>query len=58
MEISNTLKYINLSGVVIGLVVLSGPMNLCTCVSEMHGDGEGADSYTTSDTLGYINLDG
>ncbi len=61
MDLSNTLKYINLAGVVIGLVALSGPIHLRACVSEKeekHGDGEGAGSYTPSDTLGYINLDG
>ena len=58
MELSNTLKYINLAGVSIGLVVLRGPMHLCAFVSEKHGDGEGAGSYTPSDTLGYINLTG
>jgi hypothetical protein len=33
-------------------------MYLRTCVSEKRGDGEGADSYEPSDTLGYINLTG
>ncbi len=42
MEPSNTPKYINLSGVVTGLVVLFGPMYLCVCVNEKHGDGEGS----------------
>ena len=56
MEISNTLRYINLAGLVIGLVVLCGPMNLCTCVNEDRGDGEGTGSPVISDTLRYINL--
>jgi hypothetical protein len=58
VELSNTLKYINLTGVVIGLVVLCGPIHLRVCVSEKRGDGEGEGSYTSSDTLGYINLVG
>ena len=33
---SDTLRYINLTGGVIGLVTLSGPMYLCPCVSEEH----------------------
>ena len=41
MEISNTLKYINLVGVSIGLVALCGPIHRCPCVSVKHGDGEG-----------------
>ncbi len=55
---SNTLKYINLVGVAIGLVVLRGPMHLRACVIEKRGDGEGAGSYVLSDILGYINLTG
>ena len=58
MELSNTLKYINLTGLSIGLVAMRGPMDLRACVSEKRGDGEGADSYASSDTLGYINLAG
>jgi len=44
VRLSNTLKCINLGGVDIGLVPLcdSGPMHLCSCVSEKRGDGEGA----------------
>ncbi len=42
---SNSLKYINLTGVSVGLVVpLRGPMSLRGCVSEKHGDGEGTGS--------------
>ena len=41
MELSNTLKYINLVGVSIGLVALCGPIHRCPCVSVKHGDGEG-----------------
>ncbi len=41
MELSNTLKYINLGGLVIGLVVFRGPMYLCVCINEDRGDGEG-----------------
>ena len=58
MELSNTLKYINLAGVVIGLVVLREQMHLRACVSEDRGDGEGVGSFSSSDTLGYINLTG
>ena len=58
MELSNTLKYINLAGVAIGLVALRGPMHLRACVSEKRGDREGAGLYAPSDTLGYINLAG
>ena len=39
MDLSNTLKYINLAGVNIGLVALRGPMHLRACVSEKRGDG-------------------
>ncbi len=60
MELSNTLKYINLTGVSIGLVVyltgvsiglvvLCGPMHLRVCVSKKPGDGEGVGSYASSD---------
>ena len=56
MELSNTLKYINLAGVAIGLVALRGPMYLRVCVSEKRGDGEGDGSYAPSDTLEIINL--
>jgi hypothetical protein len=41
VELSNTLKYINLAGVNIGLVALRGPIHLCVCVREKRGDGEG-----------------
>ena len=34
MDLSNTRKYINLTGLVIGLVALRGPMDLRACVSE------------------------
>jgi len=56
--LSDTLRYINLAGLAIGLVALRGPMHLCACVSEKHGDGEGAGSQALSDALGYINLAG
>ena len=55
---SDTLRYINLAGLVIGLVALRGPMHLCACVREERGDGEGAASQALSDTLRYINLTG
>jgi len=32
--LSDTLRYINLAGLVIGLVTLRGLMHLCACVSE------------------------
>ena len=41
MDLSNTLEYINLTGLDIGLVALRGRMHLCACVSEERGDGEG-----------------
>ncbi len=41
MELSNTLEYINLTGVVIGLVAFRGPIHLCARVSEKRGDEEG-----------------
>jgi len=55
---SDTLGYINLAGLAIGLVALRGPMHLCACVSEEGGDGESAGSQALSDTLTYINLAG
>jgi hypothetical protein len=60
LEVSNTLRYINLGGLVIGLVVL---FHLGVCVSEERGDGdssrgEGPGSQVLSDTLRYINLVG
>jgi hypothetical protein len=56
--LSDTLRYINLAGVAIGLVTLPGPMHLCACVSKECGDGEGAGSQALSDTLRYNNLAG
>jgi len=56
--LSDTLRCINLAGLVIGLVALRGPMHLCACVREERGDGEGAASQALSDTLRYINLVG
>ena len=58
MDLSNTLRYINLHGLSIGMVPLCGPMHLCACVSEELGDGEGEDSQALSDTLRSINLTG
>jgi hypothetical protein len=57
---SDTLGYMNLAGVAIGLVELRGPMHLRACVSEECGDGEGLGSQTLSDTHRYrdINLVG
>ncbi len=49
-SLSDTLRYINLVGVVMGLVTCRGPMYLCTCVSEERGDGEDTDSQGLSDT--------
>ena len=56
--LSNTLKYINLTGLGIGLVVLRGPMHLCTCVSEDRGPGTGRvrDHQCYQIHLRYINL--
>jgi hypothetical protein len=42
--LSDTLTYISLTEVGIDLVGLRGPMDLCPCVSEVCGDGKGADS--------------
>ena len=39
-----------------GLVELCGPKDLCPCVGEDRGDGEGVVSEVTSNTLRYINL--
>ncbi len=58
MQMSNILKYINLTGVTRGLVALCGPIHLRGCVREKIGDGEGVGSYVSSDKLGHINLTG
>ncbi len=58
MELSNTLEYMNLTVVAVGLVALRGPMHQCACVSKERGDGEGAGSQALSDTLRYNNLAG
>jgi hypothetical protein len=49
-RLSDTLRYINFAKVALGLVVFRGPMNLCVCVREERGDGEGVGSSA------YINL--
>ena len=54
--LSDTLRYINLAEVALGLVALRGRMHLCACVSKERLDGEGAGSQARSDTLRYINL--
>ena len=51
--LSDTLKYINLTGLVIGMVVLCGPIHLSSCVSEKSGDGEGAGSYVRRGGYGF-----
>jgi hypothetical protein len=56
--LSDTLRYIDLNGLVIGLVALRGPIYLRTCVSKEGGDGEGAGSQSLSDTFRCINLAG
>ncbi len=38
---SDTLRYINLTEVALGLVPLCGPMHLCSCLNEECGDREG-----------------
>ncbi len=43
-SLSDTFRYINLTGLTTGLVTLCGPMHLCTCVSEERRDGEGTGS--------------
>jgi hypothetical protein len=57
VELSNSLKYINLAGVVIGLVPFRGPMDLGGCVTEKRGDGEGAGSLTGR-VIGLVALRG
>jgi hypothetical protein len=51
VEISNTLKYINLTGLALRLVALRGPMHRRACVSETRRDEEGAVSRPPSDIL-------
>ncbi len=46
-----TLRYINLAGLVIGLVTLCGPMNLCPCVSDECGENVGTRTTLRSDVL-------
>ena len=48
----------SVTGRVIGLVALRGPMHLCVCVIKEGGDGKGAGSQSLSDTFRYINLAG
>ena len=58
-SLSDTFRYINLTGLDTGLVTLCGPMHLCVCVSEEGGDGEGVDSEVSSllsYTLRYVSL--
>jgi hypothetical protein len=45
-SLSDTFRYINLAGLVIGMVALCGPMHLCACVNEESGNGEGTGSQT------------
>ena len=45
---SDTLRYINLTETVIGLVVCCGPIHLCVCVSKESGKGEGVGSQVLS----------
>ncbi len=47
-SLSITFRYINLTGLSIGLVELCGPMYLCVCVNEEGGNGEGPDLETLS----------
>ena len=42
--LSDTLRYINLAEVALGMMGLRGPMHLCASVSEERGDEEGAAS--------------
>jgi hypothetical protein len=48
---SDTLIYINLAGLAIGLVTLRGPMHLCACVSEESGENAGARATLRPDVL-------
>jgi hypothetical protein len=49
--LSDTLRYINLAGLALGLVALRGPMHLCACVSEERGESAGAHGTLQSDVL-------
>jgi hypothetical protein len=55
-SLSDTFRYINLTGLFTGLVALRGPMDLFACVNEEGGDGEVAGSQALSDALKNINL--
>ncbi len=56
-DLRDTLRYINLTGLGIGLVTLCGPIHLRVCMREDRGNGEGTGSAGLSDTR-YINLIG
>ena len=49
--LSDTLRYINLADLGIGLVTLCGPMHLCACVTEERGENSGARDTLRSDVL-------
>ena len=50
-RLSDTLRYINLTGLVIELVTLRGPMYLCVCVIEECGENAGTRTTLRSDVL-------
>ena len=54
--LSDTLRYINLAGLVIGMFTFRGPMHLRAGVIKEGGEGPGSQSL--SDTFRYINLAG
>ena len=55
--LSYTLRYVSLAELgTLCRVGLRDPMNLCTCVSEEGGDGEGADSEAPLGTLCRVGL--
>ena len=49
--LSDTLRYINLAGLAIGLVTLCGPMQLCVCENEESGEKVGVRTTLRSDVL-------
>jgi hypothetical protein len=55
LVLSDTLRYINLTEVVVGLFVLCEPMHLCTCVREERGD-RGSDRLCCLDQLTCVHV--
>jgi hypothetical protein len=46
--LSDTLRFINLAGLALGLVALRGTMHLCVCVREERGESAGARQHTSA----------